>query len=229
MFEFTLKHNELLSEFLQMFSTYVNKSYKFTMNYVANPLFSDFRDNERLILISLNKSVYQNIYSFLRLNDNNMQFAAFACLENAVNAMRLYRVLYANPKYMHDYISTVNFSLDDAEKELDEKIAETYEETADEFSLKEFSNNLRQFCKFELKSPTISSQLINNNVYLGLGCGKETVSDELQNEVRKSLAGAYTSLSKHNKLFFNGGMDEDLENLEEELHQKFMEYVKAFA
>lgn len=229
MFQFTISNNELLTEFLRMFSDYVNKSYKFTMHYVANPLFSDFKDNERLILISLNKSVYQNMYSFLRLNDSNMQYAAFACLENAVCAMRMYRVLYSNPKYMHDYISTVNFSLEENEQELDEKIAETYTETADEFSLKEFSNNLRRFGTFRDKSPSISSQLIDNNVYLGLGCGKDAVSDELQNEVRKNLAGAYTSLSKHNKLFFNGGMDEDLEQLEEDISAKFMEYVQAFA
>ena len=61
MFQFTISNNELLTEFLRMFSDYVNKSYKFTMHYVANPLFSDFKDNERLILISLNKSVYQNM------------------------------------------------------------------------------------------------------------------------------------------------------------------------
>lgn len=229
MFQFTIRNHELLTEFMQMFSDYVNKSYKFTMHYVGNPLFSDFKDNERLVLIALNKAVYQNMYSFLRLNESNMQYAAFACLENAVSAMRLYRVLYANPKYMHDYIGTVNFSLEDTEKELDEKLAETYTETADEFSYKEFSENLRRFGTFRDKSPSISSQLIDNNVYLGLGCGKDAVSDELQNEVRKNLAGAYTSLSKHNKLFFNGGMDEELEKLEEDISAKFMEYVKAFA
>ena len=61
-----------------------------------------------------------------------------------------------------------------------------------------------------------------------MGCGKDAVSDELQHEVRKKIAGAYTALSKHNKLFFNGGADEELEQLEDELYSKFMEYVKAF-
>ena len=238
MFDFTIRESDFLREFKKMFSDYVNKSYRFTMNYLGNPLFSDFRDNERLILITVNKSVYQNIYSFLHLNDNNMQFAAFACLENAVNSMRLYYVLYTNPKYMHDYISTVNFSLEDAEKEISEKAAETYTdeelENREDFSLKEFSGNLRRFCTFKSKSPSISSQLIDNNIHFGLGCGdgargQGTVSDELQHEVRKNIAGAYTSLNKHNKLFFNGGADESLEDLEEELYRKFMEYVKLYA
>lgn len=231
MFKFSVENSTLLTEFMDMFSKYVNKSYKFTMNCIANPLFSDYKDNERLILISLNKSVYQNMYSFLRLNESNMQFAAFSCLESAVNAMRLYYVLYTSPKCMHDYISTINFSLEEAEKDIAEKGGEEddeFDESKEDFSLKEFSKNLRRFNTFELKSPAISSQLINQKVYLGLGCGKDEVSGELQHEVRKNLAGAYTALSKHNKLFFNGGMDEALEDFEEELYSKFMEYVKAF-
>jgi hypothetical protein len=60
---------------------------------------------------------------------------------------------------------------------------------------------------------------------LGLACGQE-LSDELQNEVRKNMTGAYLSLRKHTKLFFNGGIDEDMENLEDEM---FTEYVKRFS
>ena len=231
MFKFTVENSELLTEFMQMYSDYLNKSYKFTMNYIANPLFSDFKDNERLILIAINKSVYQNMYSFMRLTESNMQYAAFSCLEHSVNAMRLYYVLYTSPKFMHDYISTINFSLAEAEEDLakqDEEKNEEFDENKEDFSFKAFSDNLRRFNTFELKSPSISSQLINQNVYLGLGCGKDEVSEEMQHEVRKNLAGAYTALSKHNKLFFNGGIDEDLEDLEEELYAKFMEYVKAF-
>lgn len=230
MFNYTIDNRELLTEFMKMFSDYVNKSYKFTMNIIANPLYSDYKDNERLILIALNKSVYQNMYSFLRLTESNMQYAAFSCLEHSVNAARLYYVLYTTPKFMHDYISTINFSLEEAEDELSKKEddGEEFDENSEDFSLKEFSENLRRFNTFQLKSPSISSQLINQNVYLGLGCGKDEISEELQHEVRKNIAGAYTTLSKHNKLFFNGGLDENLEQLEEELYSKFMEYVRAF-
>lgn len=235
MFEYTIQNKELLTEFMKMFSGYINKSYKFTMHYIGNPLFSDFRDNERLVLIAVNKSVYQNLYSFLHLNESNMQYAAFACLESAVNSMRLYRVLYGSSKNMHDYISTVNFSMEEAEQELDEQyVKKAAEQTDDEvkeqedFSFKAFSETLHQFCTFRQKSPSISSQLIDQNIYLGLGCGKDQISDELQHEVRKNIAGAYTSLSKHTKLFFNGGMDDDLEELEADLYTKFMEYVKTY-
>lgn len=80
MFEFTIKDKDILNVFLKKFSDFVNRSYKFTMTYLSNPMLADFRENERLILISVNKSVYQNMYSFLRLNDSHMQYAAFACL-----------------------------------------------------------------------------------------------------------------------------------------------------
>jgi hypothetical protein len=63
---------------------------------------------------------------------------------------------------------------------------------------------------------------------LGLSCGKE-LSDELQNEVRKNMVGAYLSLVKHTKLFFNGGIDEELENFEDEIHDMFVEYVQKFS
>ena len=79
-----------------------------------------------------------------------------------------------------------------------------------------------------LKSPAISSQLHNKNVFLGLSCGKE-LSDELQNEVRKNMAGAYLSLSLHTKLFFNGGIDEEMEDFEDEIHEMFMTYLKNFS
>ena len=194
---------------------------------MASPIVSDYHDNERLILISINKSVYQNLYSFMHLNESNMQYAAFACLENALYAMRLYNALALNPDYMHTYITSPDFSLEDAEREQDEKQQE-YSDKTEHFSVKEFYHALHQFNTFVLKSPAISSQLCNKNLYLGLACGQE-LSDELQNEVRKNMTGAYLSLSKHTKLFFNGGIDEDMENLEDELYEMFTEYVKRFS
>ncbi|MED9968710.1 MAG: hypothetical protein UFA98_01690 [Ruminococcus sp.] len=41
MFNYTIDNRELLTEFMKMFSDYVNKSYKFTMNIIANPPYSD--------------------------------------------------------------------------------------------------------------------------------------------------------------------------------------------
>ena len=227
MFEFTIKEAEFLNEFKAKISDYINKSYKFTMSYLASPIVCDFRDNERLILISINKSVYQNLYSFMHLNDNNMQYAAFACLENALYAMRLYYALATSPDNMHTYITTSDFSLKEFESR-EEKDEKEYSETEEQFSIKAFGESLHLFNTFEMKSPSISSQLLNRNLFLGLSCGKE-LSDELQNEVRKNLAGTYLSLSKHAKMFFNGGLDEGLEDFEEELYAMFKEYVKKFS
>lgn len=227
MFAYTIREAAFLTSFKEKFSQYINKSYKYTMQFLASPIVSDYHDNERLILISINKSVYQNLYSFMHLNESNMQYAAFACLENALYAMRLYNVLALNPDYMHTYITSPDFSLEEAEREHDEKQQE-YSDKTEHFSVKEFYHALHQFNTFVLKSPAISSQLCNKNLYLGLACGQE-LSDELQNEVRKNMTGAYLSLSKHTKLFFNGGIDEDMENLEDELYEMFTEYVKRFS
>ena len=62
------------------------------------------------------------MYSFLHLNNSNMQYAAFACLESAVYAIRLYNILVLNPNYMHDYITKPDFSLDYYEYEVAERI-----------------------------------------------------------------------------------------------------------
>ena len=208
MFQFTIKDRDILNDFLKKYSEFVNKSFKFTMTYLSNPALTDYRENERLILISVNKSVYQNLYSFLRLNDSNMQYAAFACLENAVYAIRLYNILVTNPGYMHDFITKPDFSLDFYEYEVD--------------------LGLHRVNTFELKNSSISTQIIDKNVYLGLSCGRE-VSDELQDEVRKNLIGAYLSLSKHTKMFFNGGLDKELDDIEDEVNAAFFEYIKKFS
>ena len=68
MFEFTIHEAAFLNEFKEKIRAYVNKSYQYTMRFLASPVVCDYRDNERLILISVNKSVYQNLYSFLHLN-----------------------------------------------------------------------------------------------------------------------------------------------------------------
>ncbi len=227
MFEFSIKDRDILNDFLKKFSTFVNKSYKFTMTYLSNPMLTEFRENERLILIAVNKSVYQNLYSFLKLNDSNMQYAAFACLENSVYAMRLYNILAVNPNYMHDYITKQDFSLDYYEYEIAEKDKDT-EINGEEFSVKEFYFGLHKVNTFELKNSSISTQIVDQNVYLGLSCGKE-LSDELQDEVRKNLIGAYLSLSKHTKLFFNGGLDKELEDIEDDVNAVFFKYIKSFS
>ncbi len=227
MFAYTIREAAVLTSFKEKLRQYINKSYKYTMQFLASPVVNDYHDNERLVLIAVNKSVYQNLYSFMHLNESNMQYAAFACLENALYAMRLYNALVLNPDYLHTYITSPDFSLEEAEREQDEK-QQADPEKAEQFSVREFYHSLHRFNTFVLKTPAISSQLCNKNLYLGLACGQE-LSDELQNEVRKNMTGAYLSLRKHTKLFFNGGIDEDMENLEDEIYEMFTEYVKRFS
>ena len=120
MFAYTIREAAFLTSFKEKFRQYINKSYKYTMQFLASPVVNDYHDNERLVLIAVNKSVYQNLYSFMHLNESNMQYAAFACLENALYAMRLYNALVLNPHYMHTYITSPDFSLEEAEREQDE-------------------------------------------------------------------------------------------------------------
>lgn len=227
MFEFTIRESDFLNEFKNMFTEYVNKAYSFTMKHITNPILADFRENERLILIVINKSVFQNLYSFIKLNESNMQFASFGCLENAVHSIRLYRVLSSNANYMHDFITKEKFSLEVCENEIFEK-QNKYDAEEEQFSLREFYNGIHKLNTFEFKNSTISSQLVDNNIYLGLSCGK-IISADLQNEVRKNMIGAYLALQMHTKMFFNGGVDNELEDIEDNMYKEFLEYIKKFS
>ena len=228
MFSFTIKNSGFLNEFYSLFKDYLNKSYKYSMTYLSNPLLSEYNDNERLVLIVLNKSVYQNMLSFLKLNDSNMQFASLSCLENAVNTIRLYNVLVYSDINLHSFITESDFSLEDAEKKIMEETNEYKENFEEEFSLREFSVALKKLNSFEYKNAVFSSQINDGNIYLGLACGVD-LSDILQDEVRKNLIGAYLSLQKHTKMFFNGGIDEASEEAEEKIYQKFLEYIKIYS
>lgn len=224
MFEFTINEAELLNGFLRDFSAYVNKSYKFTMKFLASPERSDFSENDKLVLISVNKSVYQNLYSFLRLNDSNMQYAAFSCLESAVYAMRLFSVIAPYTEYRYKFLTDPEFSLTECEDDLAGDEGE-FDENTEHFSLKEFCEGIHRVNAFELKTASISSQLNDGNIYLRLSCGK-TLSAELQDEVRKNLIGAFVALSKYARMFESDGVDEELKALEDSLYERFLEYLR---
>ncbi len=227
MFTFTIRNANFLNEFYAKFNQYLNKSYKFSMLYLSNPAFAEYKDNERLVLLSINKSIFQNMLSFVRLNDSNMQFSAFSCLETAVNSIRLYKVLVNKPEYMHSFITKEDFVMDICESEIAEKITEYNPDYQEEFSLKEFSTALKKLNSFTYKT-NITAQLSDGGVYLGLSCG-ENLSQSMQDEVRKNTIGAYLSLQIHTRQFFNGGIDDEYEKLEDELSAKFLEYIKLYS
>lgn len=227
MFNFTIRNANFLNDFYAKFNQYLNKSYKFSMLYLSNPAFAEYKDNERLVLLSINKSIFQNMLSFLRLNDSNMQFSAFACLESAVNSIRLYKVLVNKPEYMHSFITKEDFVMEMCESEIVDKITEYNPDYQEDFSLKKFAAALKKINSFVYKT-NIKAQLADGGVYLGLSCG-ENLSQSLQDEVRKNLIGAYLSLQIHTKQFFNGGIDKDYEKLEDEITAKFLEYIKLYS
>ncbi|MBR1482891.1 MAG: hypothetical protein IJ598_08005 [Ruminococcus sp.] len=224
MFTFTIREHELLNPFLEEFQQYVNQSYRSTMRFLSHPHRAEFGENEKLVLITVNKSVYQNMWSFLRLNDSHMQYAAFACLENAVYAIRLYAVLMQSAAYRHRFITDSDFSLEECEKEIAGQQDE-YDETIEHFSNIEFYSGIHSVNTFALKNASISSQLHEGNIFLGISCG-EALSDVLQDEVRKNLIGAFLALSKHTKFFQADGVDETLRTTEDGLYQRFLEYLR---
>lgn len=227
MFEFTIKDGALLNEFKEELRVYLNKSFRFTTNYLANPALSDYPDSERLVMLSVNKAIYQNLYSFFQLNESNLQYAAFACLEYAAFAMRLYYVLLTRKESRYEYITSPDFALEKYEQEIEDEREEANDPEAIEFSVKEFCEGLRRLNSFELKNASVGSQLRDGNLFLGLASGSP-VSDELQHEVRKNLIGAYHSLNRHMKLFFNGGLNEELEDMENSLDEKYLAYLRNY-
>lgn len=229
MFEFTIKNADILNKFTAKTREYINKTYKHTMGYLADGNVCRFTDNERLILIAINKSVYQNLYSFLHLNDSNMQFAAFSCLETAVYAMKLYAVLAENPEYLQDYADNPDFSLEECEAALSkDEEEEEYDENTEQFSLKEFYNSLHIINTFGEKKYSIFPQVNGGSIYLGLSSG-DVLSEELENEVRKNIIGAYLSLSKHVEIFSKSVSDKKIEKLEREIYELFIEYLKKYS
>ena len=44
-----------------------------------------------------------------------------------------------------------------------------------------------------------------------------------------SAKSNFSVTSKHNKMFFNGGIDDTLEELEDKLYAKFLEYIRKFS
>ena len=227
MFEFSIKDGALLNEFKEELRVYINKSFRFTTNFLANPSLSDFPDSERLVMLSVNKAIYQNLYSFFQLNESNLQYAAFSCLEYAVYAMRLYYVLFTRQGSRYAYITSADFSLEAYEQEIEAEREAADDPEAIEFSVKEFCEGLHRLNRFEMKNAAVASQLRDGNMYLGLASGSP-VSEELQHEVRKNLIGVYLALNRHMKLFFNGGLNEELEDMENSLDEKYLAYLRNF-
>lgn len=226
MFTFTIENSELLNDFYQELKNYVRSLYGFTAKFLINPtLMEEYKEQEKLTLILLNKSIYQNIFNMMAQLDNNMFFSSLSCLENALYNIRLFNVLKINKNNLYKYMTDEYFDLKKCEEIIDKN---TDIEKRNEFSVRDFYKEVKHTNRFADIKAIMPLQIHNGNLYMGLSNGNE-LSDKLQDKIRGYIISMYRALSAHNQLFFNGGIDEDIEETEGRIYRKFMEYVKTYA
>ncbi|MGN0489110.1 MAG: hypothetical protein ACI4HO_07615 [Ruminococcus sp.] len=225
MFTFTIDNSEFLNEFYGDFKEYVKSSYIFSAKFLINPtLMEKYKEQEKLTLILINKSIFQNAFNMLAQLDNNMVFSALSCLENALYNIRLFNVLKANQNNLYKYIKGEDFDLIKCEEIIDRN---TNVEKKHEFSVIDFYNEIKSTNRFAEINKIIPSQINDGNIYMGLSNGNQ-LSDKLQDLIRGYVAATYEALSIHNHMFFNGGIDEEAEESDGKMFKKFMEYVKIY-
>lgn len=226
MFTFTIENAEFLNDFYKLFKNYVRSMYGFTAQYLIEPtIMEEYKEQEKLTLIIINKSIYQNIFNMTAQLDNNMIFSSLSCLENALYNIRLYKVLKTNRNNLYKYMTDEYFDLRRCEEIVDKN---TDIKDKNEFSIKDFYKDMKKTNRFQNIKEILPPQINDGNLYMGLSNGKE-LSEELQNKVRGYLISMYRALSAHNELFFNGGIDKDIEEIEGKIYRKFMDYIRLYA
>ena len=225
MFTFTIENSEFLNEFYIQLKEYVKKSYAYTAKFLIHPtLMEDYKEQEMLTLILINKSIYQNIFNMLAQLDNNMVFSSLSCLENALHNMRLFYVLKVNKNNLYKYMTDEYFDLKKCEEIIDKN---TDIKDRNEFSVIDFYNEIKKTNRFEDIKQILPLQIHDGNLYLGLSNGTE-LNEKLQDKVRGYMISVYRALSTHNQMFFNGGIDKEFEEVEGSMYRKFMDYVKMY-
>lgn len=226
MYEFTIENSDFLNDFYKEFKEYVRSLYAFTAQYLIEPtLMEEYKEQEKLTLILINKSIYQNIFNMMAQLDNNMVFSSLSCLENALYNIRLFKVLKINRHNLYKYMTDEYFDLKKCE-EIAEKNTDFKDKN--EFSLKDFYNEIKKTNRFEDIKAIMPPQIHEGNLYMGLSNGNE-LSDKLQDKIRGYIISMYRALSMHNELFFNGGIDKEVEETEGRIYRKFMDYIRLYA
>jgi hypothetical protein len=204
---------------------YIKTMYEFTAKFLIDPtLMEEYREQEKLCLILINKSIYQNIFNFMAQLDNNMIFSAMPCVENALYNIRLFNALKRNKNNLYKYMTDEYFSLEKCENIADKN---TDIKDKNEFSVKDFYEDVKKQNRFDDIKQILPMQINEGTLYMGLSNGNE-LSDKLQDKLRGVLISVYRALSMHNQMFFNGGIDKDVEDLEGRIYRKFMDYVKYY-
>jgi hypothetical protein len=222
---FTIDNNEFLNDFYREMKLYIKTMYEFTAKFLIDPtLMEEYREQEKLCLILINKSIYQNIFNFMAQLDNNMIFSAMPCVENALYNIRLFNALKRNKNNLYKYMTDEYFSLEKCENIADKN---TDFKDKNEFSVKDFYEDVKKQNRFDDIKQILPMQINEGTLYMGLSNGNE-LSDKLQDKLRGVLISVYRALSMHNQMFFNGGIDKDVEDLEGRIYRKFMDYVKYY-
>ena len=225
MFKYTIDNAQFLNEFYADIKTYIKESYSFSAKFLINPtLMEQYNEQEKITLILLNKSIFQNLFNVFAQLDNHMVFSALSCLEYAIYNIRLFKVLKLNHNNLYKYIKDENFDLLKMEQIIENN---TDIENKQEFSLQDFHKEIKKLNEFNDICRIAPEQILDGNLYMGLSNGKE-LSSELQNSIRGYMVSAYKILNIHNQMFFNGGLDESFEETDGRLFKKFMEYVRIY-
>ncbi len=226
MFTFTIDNSEFLNEFYKEFKEYVRSLYGYTAQFLIDPtLMEEYKEQEKLTLILINKSIYQNVFNMMAQLDNNMVFSSMSCLENALYNIRLFKALKINRHNLYKYMTDEYFDLKKCE-EIAEKNTDFKDKN--EFSVKDFYNEVKKHNRFDDIKIIMPAQIHEGSLYMGLSNGNE-LSDKLQDKIRGYIISMYRALSSHNDLFFNGGIDKDAEEIEGSLYRKFMDYIRYYA
>ena len=226
MFEFTIKNSEFLNDFYRELKEYVRNSYTFTARFLITPeLMEQYKEQEKLTFILLNKSVYQNIFNMMAQLDNNMVYSAMSCLENALHNIRLFYVLKKNRNNLYKYMTDEYFDLEKCE-EIAAKNTDFKDKN--EFSVIDFYKDVKRNNRFEDIQSILPLEINDGCLYMGLSNGNE-LSEKLQDKIRGYMISMYRALDFHNQMFFNGGIDTDTEEIEGRIYKKFMDYVRMYA
>ena len=226
MFTFTIENADFLNAFYKELKKYIRNLYGFTAQYLIDPtIMEDYKEQEKLTLILINKSIYQNIFNMMAQLDNNMVFSSLSCLENALYNIRLYKALKGNRNNLYKYMTDEYFDLKRCE-EIAEKNTDFKDKN--EFSMVDFYKDIKSENRFTDIREILPAQINDGNLYMGLSNGNE-LSEELQDKIRRYIISMYRALSSHNGLFFNGGIDKDTEEIEGAMYRKFMDYIRLYA
>jgi hypothetical protein len=226
MFTFTIENADFLNDLYKDLKNYVRSLYGFTAQYLIEPtIMEEYTEQEKLTLILINKSIYQNIFNTMAQLDNNMIMSALSCLENALYNIRLFKVLKINRHNLYKYMTDEYFDLKRCEEIADKN---TDFKDKNEFSIKDFYKSVKSINRFENIREILPAQIHDGHLYMGLSNGNE-LSPELQDKIRGYVISMYRALSCHNELFFNGGIDKDIEELEGKIYRKFMDYIRLYA